>query len=372
MEVPLLDLKRQNCSLENEFKTVFENVFKSGQYILGPAVESFEKDCAHYLDVKNVIGVSSGTDALLLALMALGIGPGDEVICPTFTFFATAGVIWRVGAKPVFVDMDPQTFNCDTVDIKNKITSKTKAIIPVHLFGQCADMDTIMKIAHSKGIWVIEDAAQAFGARYQGKCAGTLGTIGCFSFFPSKNLGGFGDAGCVVTNDNALAEKMKVLRVHGSKPKYYHAMVGGNFRIDTIQAALLQIKLKYLDSYALKRQDNAKQYNQFFDQNTSLPIEKPFVTREGHIYNQYVIRVKNGLRHNLQSYLKEKGIGTEVYYPVPMHLLECFKGLGYKRGALPVSELACDEVLAIPIFPELTQEEIAHVCKSIQEFPSKT
>jgi dTDP-4-amino-4,6-dideoxygalactose transaminase len=365
--VPLLDLRRAGAELDAELEQAFGRVLRSGHYILGPEVEAFEQECARYIGVKHALGVSSGTDALLLALMALGIGAGDEVICPTYTFFATAGCIWRTGAKPVFVDCDPETYNITADLIAPKVTPRTKAIVPVHLFGQCADMTPIVELAKASGISIVEDAAQAIGSEHHGRRAGSLGEYGCFSFFPSKNLGALGDAGLVTTNDDALTEKARVYRAHGSKPKYFHHVVGGNFRIDALQAALLRVKLKHLDNWTARRKQNAAAYTELL---SGAPRIQLPVTRENrHIYNQYVIRVVGeGGRDRLQAFLKERKIGTEVYYPVPMHLQKCFSSLGHQVGDFPVSELAAAQTVAIPIFPELTREEIEWVASSIVEF----
>jgi dTDP-4-amino-4,6-dideoxygalactose transaminase len=368
--VPLLDLTRNPPDLMAELNEAFQRVLASGHFILGPEVEAFEKECAAYVGAKHAFGVSSGTDALLVALMALGIGPGDEVICPTYTFFATAGTIWRTGARPVFVDSEPATYNIEPDAVAAKITPRTKAIMPVHLFGQCAEMGPILDLARKKSIPIIEDAAQAIGSEYQGRRAGTMGQIGCFSFFPSKNLGGFGDAGLVTTNDDALAEKLKILRVHGGKPKYYHSVVGGNFRIDALQAALLRPKLRRLDGWTARRQANAATYTRLFNEarvaDTKLGL--PVVRQSRHIYNQYILRIRGaGARDALMKQLKERGIGTEIYYPVPMHSQKCFAELGHKEGDFPVAEAAARETLAIPIFPELSDAELAHVAAQVVE-----
>lgn len=379
-QVPLLDLRRFDAAQEAEMVETFRRVLKSGHYILGPEVDGLEKECADYLKVKHAIGVSSGTDALLVALMALDIGPGDEVICPTYTFFATAGCVWRTGAKPVFVEIDPVTYNCDPADIARKVTAKTKAIMPVHLFGQCAEMNPLLDLSKSKGIPIIEDAAQAIGSEYQGNRAGAMGAIGCFSFFPSKNLGCLGDGGLVTTNDDVLAEKLKVLRAHGGKPKYYHGIVGGNFRIDALQAALIRVKLKQLDASTEARQKNAALYTQLLTNagiatySTSAdakqkPLWLPVVKQNRHIFNQYILRLpQEGARDRLRSFLNERKVGTEVYYPVPMHLQQCFASLGHKEGDFPLSEAAAKQTIAIPIFPELTEEEIRFVVDQLVAF----
>lgn len=377
MKVPLLDLAPQNQPLRQQLQDAFQRVLESDHYILGPEVEQFELVAAEYSKSRYAIGVSSGTDALLLALMALNIGPGDEVITSTYSFFATAGAIARVGAKPVFVDIDPGSYNIDPKKIERAITSKTKAIIPVHLYGQCAEMDLILKLAKNKKLAVIEDAAQALGADYKGgRRAGTLGDLGCFSFFPSKNLGALGDAGLVTTQDAAMAEKINVLRVHGSKPKYHHQWVGGNFRIDALQAAFLHVKFPFLDSWTKQRQDNAQRYEVLFKEaGLQEKIHLPAATFKEekithyHLYNQFVIRCTK--RDALIEHLKKDQIGSEVYYPVPLHLQECFKSLGYKTGDFPESERAAKESLALPIYPGLTAEQQAWVVHSIKAFCQK-
>ena len=330
-------------------------------FILGPAVEKFERNLAAYCDTKHAIGMSSGTDALLCALMALDLKPGDEVICPSFTFFATAGSISRAGATPVFADIDPQTFNIDIGSLKSKITPRTKAIMPVHLFGQMADMETIMQIANERRIPVIEDAAQAIGAKRNGKRACSVGLCGALSFFPSKNLGGFGDGGAICTNDDAFANKCKLLRVHGTQRQYYHEMVGGNFRLDSLQAVVLDVKLKHLDAWHDGRRRNGALYDQLFaGSKVKTPVIDP---ANWGIYNQYCIRVPN--RDAVKQHLTDRGVGCAIYYPVPLHLQECFKNLGNKPGDLPHSEQACREVLALPIYPELTEEQIRYVAQEV-------
>jgi len=397
MNVPLLDLTRYNDEVMDEFREAFERVLQSGHYILGQEVEAFEKECAEYIGVKHAIGISSGTDALLLALMALGIGAGDEVICPTYSFFATAGSIWRMGAKPVFVDSNPVCYNLDPAQIESKVTARTKAVMPVHLYGQCAEMDKIMEISRSNGIPVIEDAAQAIGAEYKNRGAGTMGAFGCFSFFPSKNLGAFGDAGLLTTDDDELAAKARILRTHGAEPKYYHRLVGANFRIDALQAALLRVKLRRLNDYTAKRQDNAALYTKLLMESgvaafnagtntcaahcassttsvdaTTAKLLLPVACQSKHIYNQYIVRVKGaGQREELRSFLKNKNVATEIYYPVPSHLQECFVALDHAPGDFPVAESAAAETLALPIFPELTAGEIQYVAEQIVAFFQK-
>ena len=369
MKVPLLDLKAQYDGIRHEIEPVLKEIVESQHFINGPQVKDCETAVAAYSGCTHGVGVSSGTDALLIALMAEGIGPGDEVITTAYTFFATAGSIARLGAKPVFVDIDPVSFNINTALIEAKITPRTKAIMPVHLYGQMADMDAIMKIAAKHKLVVIEDAAQAIGAEDQGRRAGSIGHYGCFSFFPSKNLGCFGDGGMVVTNDAARAEKMFILRNHGSQPKYYHKVVGGNFRLDTLQAAVVTTKLRHLDAWTAGRQANAKRYDKLFAE--SGLVEKkivilPKVLKSRHIFNQYVIRIPR--RDELLNFLKTQEVGAEVYYPVPMPLQECFKYLGHAKGNFPESEKASRETIALPIYPELSDAQAQHVVETIARF----
>jgi dTDP-4-amino-4,6-dideoxygalactose transaminase len=367
MKVPFLDLKRQYSAIKKEIDEAIFSVLSNTQFILGPEVKSFEEKVAAYCGTKFAIGVASGTDALLLSLRTCGVKSGDEVITTGFSFFASAGVISRLGANPVFVDIDPETYNIDPDQIEKKITPKTKAIMPVHLFGQCADMDPIMEVARKHNLKVIEDAAQAIGAEYKGRKAGAIGDFGCFSFFPSKNLGGAGDGGMVTADDPEMAETVRILRAHGAKPKYYHSTIGYNSRLDTIQAAILSVKLKYLDDWTKKRREHAEIYNSAFkDLDMITPKEESF---NYHIYNQYTIAVKN--RDELRNYLKEKQIGHDTYYPVPLHLQECYRFLGYKKGDLPVSEKKAEEVVSIPIYPELTEEEQDYVISTIKEFVTR-
>jgi dTDP-4-amino-4,6-dideoxygalactose transaminase len=365
--IPLLDLQAQYATIRGEISEAINRVCESQHFILGPEVEALEKEVSAYCQVGNAIGVSSGTDALLIALMALGIGRGDEVITSSFSFFATAGVIARVGARPVFVDINTRNFNFDASGLNARITSRCKAILPVHLFGACADMDPILTAARKHGIAVIEDAAQAIGAKDgNNRSAGAMGSLGCFSFFPSKNLGAFGDAGMVVTGDSVLAEAVRVLRVHGGKPKYHHGVIGGNFRLDALQAAVLRTKLKYLSAWTEARRRNAARYRKYFveaglvDQ-ISLPLDSA-----GHIYNQFVIRCNK--RDELRQFLTTRNIGTEVYYPIPLHLQECFAGLGYKEGDFPEAEAAAREALALPIYPELTDSQQHYIVDRIEAF----
>ncbi len=385
MRVPLLDLKPQYQSLKKELDEAVIKVAESQYFILGPEVSAMEKEFCDYLGCKYAIGVSSGTDALLLALMSIDIKPGDEVIVPTYSFFATAGVVSRLNATPVFVENDPVTFNMDPKDFKKKITNKTKAVIPVHLYGQSADMDEIVKIAKSKNIIVIEDAAQAIGTQYKdGRFVGTIGDIGCFSFFPSKNLGCYGDGGLVTTNNDNLAKILTIKRVHGADPKYYHKVIGGNFRIDALQAAVLRVKLPHLDKWSEKRRQNANRYTQLFIEaglaeepgKTSfdkknkvlLPaaVYERFRVKNYHIYNQYIVRVEQ--RDEMREFLTKNEIGTEIYYPVPFHLQECFNDLGYKKGDFPISEFSADKSIALPIYPELSDEQLVYVVDTFKKF----
>jgi dTDP-4-amino-4,6-dideoxygalactose transaminase len=376
MKVPLLDLKAQLTTIRSEMLNAITAVLDSTQYIMGPPVADLEWKIADYCGVQFAVGVSSGTDALLIALMALDVKPGDLVITTPYSFFATAGVIARLGARPVFIDIEPYTFNLDPEHLhdwlieNSRQIKKVKAIIPVHLYGQCADLDPILEIAGKYNIPVVEDAAQAIGASYPSKNgikkAGSLGKMGCFSFFPSKNLGGIGDGGMVVTDDSALAEKLIKLRNHGSHQKYYHSLIGGNFRLDTIQAAALLVKLPHLKSWHLARQKHAEYYDKAF--NDSM-IKAPYVAyqRSYHIYNQYVILVPDK-RNELRQYLADNEIGSAIYYPVPFHLQECFKYLGYNCGDFPHSEYAASHCLALPIYPELTEEMQAYVVEKILKY----
>jgi dTDP-4-amino-4,6-dideoxygalactose transaminase len=395
--VPLLDLKAQYRTIREELREAMDRVAESQHFILGPEVEGLEREVAAYSQCEFGVGVSSGTDALLVALMAIDVKAGDEVITTPYTFFATAGAIARLGAKPVFVDIDPLTYNINPALIEAAITERTRAIIPVHLYGQMAEMDPIMEIAGRHNLFVIEDAAQAIGSEYKGRRAGSIGHLGCFSFFPSKNLGGFGDGGMVTTNDSALAARVKMLRTHGYSKKYYNKEVGGNFRLDALQAAVLRVKLKYLDQWTEGRQRNADTYRTLFtDAGLSLSPEsfdclnahcagggRPGECRletetangvvlpvglsnRRHIYNQFVVRTHR--RGDLIRHLNERKIGNEIYYPVPMHLQECFAGLGYKLGDFPVSECAALQTLALPIYPELTEDALRTVVDSVATF----
>lgn len=375
MNVPLLDLKAQHDPIRKDLLTAMERVLDQNNFILGREVAELEAQVASYSQTRHAVGVSSGTDALLAALMALDIKPGEEVITTPLSFFATVGAIVRVGAKPVFVDIDPVTYNLNAGQIASAVTPRTRAIIPVHLYGQCADMAAILKVASAHGLAVVEDAAQAIGAEYaDGRRAGSMGTVGCFSFFPSKNLGGLGDGGMVVTNDEKLAERLRVLRVQGGKPKYYHRVIGGNFRLDTLQAAVLSVKLPYLDRWTALRQKHAELYEQLFGElkveaefGVRLPraIYKQQGVRHYHIYNQFVIGVPK--REALREHLKTKGIGTEIYYPVPLHRQECLQSLGHKDGDFPEAERACRDLVALPIYPELNEDQQHYVAQSVRE-----
>jgi dTDP-4-amino-4,6-dideoxygalactose transaminase len=365
--VPLLDLEAQYAPLRDELLAAVTRVCDSQRYINGPDVAALEQELAAYLGVKATVGVSSGTDALLVSLMALGIGRGDEVVTSTFSFFATAGCIARVGATPRLVDIDPVTYAVDPAGVRNAITPHTRAIIPVHLYGLCADMDPILGIARDANVAVIEDAAQSIGATYKGRQAGSMGAVGCFSFFPSKNLGAFGDGGLVTSNDERLANEIRLLRNHGAEPKYYHHRIGGNFRLDTIQAAILRVKLPHLASWSAGRRANADRYRQLFaaaglTDRVTLPAAPP--DRE-HIYNQFVIRLPH--RDRVRERLTEAGIGTEIYYPVPFHLQECFAPLGYSRGDFPHAEAAADSTLALPIYAELTEAQQHAVVSAVAD-----
>jgi dTDP-4-amino-4,6-dideoxygalactose transaminase len=400
--VPLFDVKSQHQAVEAELRAAFERVLRSGQFILGPEVEGLEKAAANLLGTRHAVGVSSGTDAILLALMALGIGPGDEVICPAFTFFATAGCIARVGATPVFADSCSVCFNIDPADAGRRITAKTRAIIPVHLFGQTAEMDGIMSLARKHDLAVIEDAAQSIGAEYRGQKAGSIGTFGAFSFFPTKNLGACGDAGLLTTNDDSLAERARSLRTHGARQKYYHDLVGANFRLDALQAAFLSAKLPHLAQYAARRRDNAAFYTDQFSklpgvltpcptdccqgcaQSTGRPTNSDGPSPEGqsvrlvlpvacphnlHVWNQFTLRVPGADRRDgLRQFLAARGIGSEVYYPLPLHKQRCFARTDHPYGALPIAEKTASECLSIPIFPELTREQLCEVAAGIGSF----
>lgn len=368
--VPLCDLQAQYQELQQSIEEAVRRVLGSGQVILGPEVEALEEEVARYCGAGHGVGCASGTDALLLALQAVGVGPGDEVILPPFPFFATAGAVCRAGARPVFVDIDPATFNLDPLQVESKITQRTRAIIPVHLFGQCADMEPLWEIAERHRLPLIEDAAQALGAEYQGRRTGSLGTIGCFSFYPTKNLGAYGDAGMAVTSDPELARRMACLRVHGMEPKYYHKQLGWNARLDALQAAILRVKLPHLERWIAARQAAARRYDALIEKHHLAGfLQRPAIApRRRHTFNQYVVRVADGLRDALVRHLKADRIGCEVYYPVPLHRQECLTYLGYREGDFPASEEACRCVLALPMYPELTASQQERVVQSCAAF----
>lgn len=366
-EVKLLDIAASYHQILNAVEAEIADTTRKGQFILGPKVEEIEERIAEYCQTRFAVGVSSGTDALLISLMAAGIGEGDEVITSPYTFFATAGSIVRAGAKPVFVDINDVTFNLKAEHVERRITSKTRAIMPVHLYGQCADMEPIIETAKKHNIYVIEDSAQSIGAEYKSKRAGSLGDMGCFSFFPAKNLGAFGDGGAVTTSSEDLYEKLKVLRVHGSKPKYYHKTIGGNFRLDALQAGVVKAKLGFLEGWTEKRRKNASIYNQLFQQNALTQfVQLPPEVFPRHVYNQYVIRA-GSRRDELRSFLDGKNIGCETYYPLSLHAQECFQNLGYKKGDFPESERAAEETLALPISHEITQPQQEYIVENIRK-----
>lgn len=365
--VPLLDLSRSTQPLREQILAALAAVCDSGRFLHGPDVKQLEESVAILCQARHAVSCASGSDALLLALMALDIGPGDEVITPSFTFFATASCIWRLGAKVVFADIDPVSYNLDPRRVEEAITPATKAIIPVHLFGQCADMEAMNRLAARHKVKVIEDAAQAIGAADGGRPAGSLGDMGCFSFYPTKNLGGAGDGGMLTTNDDALAARLRLLAAHGMQPRYYHSVVGINSRLDTFQAAVLNVKLTQLEQWTASRRENAARYAELFaesglDRYLGLPTELPL---RRHVWNQYTLRIPDGYRDVVRSRLAQLGIGTEVYYPVPLHLQECFRALGYGPGSLPESERAAEEVMSLPIFPGLTLDEQRLVVRSL-------
>jgi len=373
--VPLLDVGRGNAPHREEFLEAIGKVIDSGKFFFGPDVEQLEREVAAYSQVENAVGCASGSDALLLALMALGIGPGDEVIVPSFTFFASVSCITRLGATPVYVDIRRDTFNIDAEKIEAAITSRTRAIIPVHLFGQCAEIDRICQIAAARDIAVVEDAAQAIGAAYHSRPAGSWGTIGCFSFYPTKNLGGMGDGGMMTTGDAAMADRLRLYAAHGMRPRYHHHVVGINSRLDTFQAAVLRIKMRYLDAGVEQRQANAQRYRQMFsdaglvgDGPITLPYRDPHAF---HVWNQYSIRVSSGLRDTLKATLADQGVGTEIYYPIPMHRQKCFASIAVGPAGLPETEAASAEVLNLPIYPELQLDEQVRVVDAIKNFFAK-
>jgi dTDP-4-amino-4,6-dideoxygalactose transaminase len=379
LRVPLLDLRKQFEGIKDEVMAVTEEVFDSQWFVLGPKVEELEENIARYCGCAHAVGVSSGTDALLISLLSAGIGEGDLVITSPYTFFATVGSIARVGATPIFVDIDEETYNLDPEKLEAILSSmderersRVKAIIPVHLYGQCAEMEPILNMAEAHDFIVIEDAAQAIGSEYQFrdgtvKRAGSLGRYGCFSFFPSKNLGAFGDGGMVTTDSEELYNRLKIMRVHGAKPKYFHHVIGGNFRLDALQAAILSVKLQYLDEWTGRRIENARRYREFFEEAGLEGISFPREKEKRHIYNQFVIKVDKG-RDELRAFLNQNGVGSEIYYPVPLHLQECFRYLGYKTGDFPVSEEAASKTLALPIYPELSGDQMNYVFEMIAKF----
>jgi dTDP-4-amino-4,6-dideoxygalactose transaminase len=369
MKVPLLDLQAQYAGIRDEALAAIARVCDSQRFIMGPEVEALERELAAMLHIRHAVGVSSGTDALLLALMALKIGPGDEVVTSAYSFFATAGSIARLGARPAFVDIDPVTFNLNPALVDAACTPSTKAVIPVHLYGLMADMPPLMQIAERRHLRVVEDAAQAIGAQRDGSYAGTVGDAGCFSFFPSKNLGAFGDAGLVTTNDETLDGALRLLRMHGAQPKYFHKEVGGNFRMDALQAAVLRVKAPHLAQWTEGRRRNADLYRRLIadaglEDRITVPVEVPGAF---HIYHQFVVRA-GARRDDLRSHLLSRGVETEIYYPVPLHLQDCFAPLGYRNGAFPHAEAAARETLALPIYSELTEAQIAYVVRAIAEF----
>jgi dTDP-4-amino-4,6-dideoxygalactose transaminase len=369
-KVPLLDVNLDNTPLREEILEAITAVFDSGRFLYGPDVQQLEASVAALCGAKHAVGCASGSDALLLSLMAFDVGPGDEVIVPSFTFFATASCVWRLGAKIVFVDIEPETFNLDVQKVRQAMTERTKAIIPVHLFGQCAAMDEVCELARQQNVRTIEDAAQSIGAAYKQRMAGSWGDVGCFSFYPTKNLGGCGDGGMLTTSDDAVAERLRLLAAHGMHPRYFHSVVGVNSRLDSMQAAALNVKIKRLSEWTTARQENAARYgNLFADARLDRHIELPQVAPERcHVWNQFTIRVTDGRRDALRQYLTEVGVGTEIYYPRPLHLQDCFAEAGFPRGSLPVTEQAADEVLSLPIFPGLTVDQQRRVVQRISEF----
>lgn len=370
ISVPALDLKAQYTTIRGEVERAVRDVIESQHFILGPEVSSLEAEVAGYSGARHGIGCASGSDALLLPLLAIGVGPGDEVITSPYTFFATGGAVWRTGARPVFVDIDPETYNIDPSRIEAAISPKTRAVIPVHLYGQSADMDPVLAVAAKHGLFVLEDAAQAIGASYRGRRAGSLGQAGAFSFYPSKNLGGFGDAGMVTTDDPDLARKVARLRVHGMEPKYHHREVGFNSRLDALQAAVLRVKLRHLDDWTEARREAARRYRDLFHDagvgaEVVLPVERP---GDFHVYNQFVIRVPEAARGPLRDHLASGRVGTEIYYPIPLHLQDCFAPLGYSPGDFPHSEAAAAETIALPMYPELTEDAQSYVVELAAQF----
>lgn len=370
MKVPLLDLKAQYATIRDEVRAGIDRVMESQQFVLGPETVKLEEDLARYSQTKFAIGCASGSEALLLALQSCGVGAGDEVITTPFTFFATASAITRLGARPVFVDINERTYTIDPARVADAITSKTKAIVPVHLYGHCAEMDPLIELSKTHGIPIIEDAAQAIGAEDRGRRAGSMGVIGTLSFYPSKNLGGAGDGGMLVTSDEEHAERLRMLRVHGERQRYFHKLVGINSRLDELQATVLHAKFAHLDEWTVARQRNVQEYEiMFADAGLIGKFDLPFV-RPGarHVFHQFVIHLRDGRRDALRDHLRERGVGCDVYYPVPLHLQECFEFLGYRKGDYPLSEGAADETLALPVYPELTPEQKDYVVASLVEF----
>ena len=366
MGVPLVDLRPQHAELASELSEAFERVSTTGHLVLGDEVEDFEHHLADFCGSRYAVGMSSGTDALLAALMAVGVGPGDEVVTTPFTFFCTAGCVARLGARPVFVDIDPNTFNLDASQLDGAITDKTKAIVPVHLYGQAADMETVMQLARERNVPVIEDAAQALGAKHRDVPVGTMGAIGCLSFYPTKNLAALGDGGACITNDERLAQKLRALRIHGSTDGKTYPLLGGNFRLDALQAALLNVKLPHVTAWNLARRALARRYDSLLEQ---YPVASPFVSPDGyHVFGVYSVRVFGGQRDALAQHLTAKEVGCRVYYPVPLHLQPCFRDLGYHRDSFPAAEAAADEVLALPMYPDLTRPQQDEVVAAVHEF----
>jgi dTDP-4-amino-4,6-dideoxygalactose transaminase len=368
--VPLIDMQRQYTVLEETIQAAIRRVCESGRFVLGAENAELEQALCRYCRAKHSIACASGSDALLLALMALEIGPGDEVLLPSYTFFATASAVARLGARPVFVDIEPSTFNLDVALVHRHVTAKTKAILPVHLYGQCAEMSPLVDLALKRDLAIVEDAAQAIGAEYSGQRAGTIGDIGCFSFYPTKNLGAFGDGGLLTTNRDHLADKLRLLRVHGMQPRYHHHLLGINSRLDSLQAAVLNVKLPHLDRWTDERRHRAARYHDLFagcglDRVLTLPVTGP---NRRHVWNQYVVRVPDGRRDALRQHLTDRKIGTEIYYPIPLHLQPCFAYLGYRAGDLPETEQAAAETLALPIFPELSPAEQELVVREVASF----
>jgi len=364
MAVPFLDIVAQYKKLQPKLEKAILDVARSGKYVLGERVAALEKMLAQYIDVPHAIGCASGTDALILALRAVGAGPGHEVITTAYSFFATASAIALVGATPVFVDIDPRTCNIDARKVEKKLSVRTRAVIPVHLYGQPAEMEPLLALSEEWGITIIEDACQSIGAEYKGRRVGGMGDVGCVSFYPTKNLSGMGDGGMLFTRDQRIAENLRILREHGAKPRHFHKVVGYNSRLDELQAAVLLVKAKCLEEWIEKRQANARLYNELFmGSAVAIPYDLPYVR---HVYNQYVVRVS--ARDELMEYLKSKGIGSAIYYPLPLHLQECFSALGYKKGDLPESEKAAEETLALPIYPELAREQIEEVARAVVDF----